>query len=375
MIRVGLIGYGYAGRTFHAPLIRATPGLQLAVISSHDEFKVRADIADVEVVPSPVDAFASPSIDLVVIATPNDTHAPLAAAALRAGKHVVVDKPFALTLDEARDLFKVADQVNRLLTVFQNRRWDGDFLALKDLLSRSALGSVTHFESHFDRHRPQVRARWREQPGTGSGLWYDLGPHLVDQSLQLFGIPERVSANLAALRAGAATDDWAHVVLEYARLRVVLHASLVAAAPLPRFIVHGDRGSWVKFGIDVQEQELIAALQSSSARSAEAFRRRSSNEASFGGQLALRPIERAVYVDGATGEERDTPIPHGNYVAFYAQVRDALNGAGRNPVLPPQALASTAVVEAAIRAASERCAMNVPLTATEVREFEATRVS
>ena len=357
MIRVALIGYGYAGRTFHAPLIRATPGLDLAVVNSRDERKVHADIAGVRVVASPADAFAA-SVDLVVIATPNDTHAPLADAALRAGKHVVVDKPFALTLDEARDLFKVAEDANRLLTVFQNRRWDGDFLALKELLRDSALGRVTHFESHFDRHRPQIRARWREQAGAGSGLWYDLGPHLVDQSLQLFGMPERVSANLAALRAGAETDDWAHVVLDYASLRAVLHATLIAAAPLPRFIVHGERGSWVKYGVDAQERELVEALQPSSGRSAEAF--------------ARRPIERAVHVDGATGAEQDTPIPPGNYTELYARLRDAVNGAGANPVPPAQALAVTAVVESAIRSSAACCAAPVELTTAEHRAFEAT---
>jgi len=351
MIRVALIGYGYAGRTFHAPLIRATPGLDLAIVNSRDERKVHADIADVQVVESPADAFASSSVDLVVIATPNDTHAPLADAALRAGKHVVVDKPFALTLDDARDLFKVAEAADRLLTVFHNRRWDGDFFALKDLLHDSVLGRVTHFESHFDRHRPQVRARWREQAGAGSGLWYDLGPHLVDQSLQLFGIPERVSANLAALRAGADTDDWAHVVLDYASLRAVLHASLTAAAPLPRFVVHGERGSWVKYGLDAQERQLLAALQSSSA---------------------TPEREHAVRVDGATGAEHDTPIPAGDYMEFYARLCDALNGAGPNPVPPPQALAVTAVVESAIRSSVERRSAPVELTTAERRGFEGT---
>ena len=351
MIRVALIGYGYAGRTFHAPLIRATPGLQLVAINSRDEGKVRADISDVRVVPSPADAFALSSVDLVVIATPNDTHAPLAGAALRAGKHVVVDKPFALTLDEARDLFKAAESTGRLLTVFQNRRWDGDFFALKDLIARSTLGSVTHFESHFDRYRPQVRARWREQAGAGSGLWYDLGPHLVDQSLQLFGVPDRVFGNLAALRAGAAADDWAHVVLEYARLRAVLHVSLVVAAPLPRFIVHGERGSWVKFGVDAQERQLLAALQSASA---------------------TLEREHAVHVDGATGEAHEMPIPNGNYGEFYAQVRDAVNGAGASPVPAAQALAVTAVVESAIRSSAERRAVTVELTPSEVRDFETT---
>ena len=215
MIRVGLIGYGYAGRTFHAPLIRATPGLELVAVSSSRPERVTADLPGIAVVPSADDLLATPSIDLVVIAAPSGVHAPLAAAALRAGKHVVVDKPIAPTLDEARATAMLAAGSDRVLAVFQNRRWDGDFLALRDLLSRGVLGEVSHFESHFDRYRPLVRDRWREQPGAGAGLWHDLGPHLVDQALQLFGLPDRVWGSLAAQRAGSQVDDWAHVVLEY----------------------------------------------------------------------------------------------------------------------------------------------------------------
>src|SRR6476620_913747 len=163
MPRVGLIGYGYAGRTFHAPLIRATPGLELVAVGSSRPQRVIADLPGIAVVPSADNLLATPSIDLVVIAAPSGVHAPLAAAALRAGKHVVVDKPIAPTLDEARATATLAAGSDRLLAVFQNRRWDGDFLALRDLLSPGLLGEVSHFASHFDRYRPLGRARWREQ--------------------------------------------------------------------------------------------------------------------------------------------------------------------------------------------------------------------
>jgi predicted dehydrogenase len=348
MIRVALIGYGYAGRTFHAPLIRATPGLELAVISSRAPDRVRGDLPGVAVVPSPADAWAIPSIDLVVIATPNDTHAPIATAALEAGKHVVIEKPIAPTLAEARDLASLAQRLNLVLAVFQNRRWDGDFLALRDLVARAALGDVTHFESHFDRYRPQVRARWREQQGAGSGVWYDLGPHLVDQALQLFGLPTRVLASLAMQRAGAQADDWAHVILDYGRLRVVLHASMLVAGRLPRFIVHGQNGSWIKYGLDAQERQLIARLQPGD-----------------GGEGGDR--ERALFTDGATGTEEETSIPRGDYGQFYSQIRDAVLGAGSNPVPPPQAIAVTAVIETAIRSASEGRTLTLALTQAESR--------
>jgi len=350
MIRVALVGYGYAGRTFHAPLIRATRGLELVAIGSSRKEQIAADHPGVAVAASPQDAYAAASVDLVVVATPNDTHAPIASAALRAGKHVVVDKPFALTLDEARDVVKLAHTTGRVVAVFHNRRWDGDFLALKDLVARRALGEVMHFESHFDRYRPHVRARWREQPGTGTGLWHDLGPHLVDQSLQLFGLPDRVQASLAAQRPGAQTDDWAHVLLDYGRVHAILHASLLVPARLPRFIVHGDGGSWVKYGLDPQEARLNAALGLSEGRTAER--------------------EHALQIDGATGVERETPIPSGDYLQFYAQLRDALDGAGPNPVPPAQALVVTAVIEAAIRSAAERRALPLPLSDAEVRDFK-----
>lgn len=172
-IRVGLIGYGYASKTFHAPLVSGTPGMTLAAVSSSDETKVLADWPAVKVVTAPQALFSDPDIDLVVIPTPNDTHFPLAKAALEAGKHVVVDKPFTVTLSQARELEAIAKSEGRLLSVFHNRRWDSDFLTVKSLINEGLLGEVGYFESHFDRYRPQVRQRWREQGGPGSGIWYD----------------------------------------------------------------------------------------------------------------------------------------------------------------------------------------------------------
>jgi predicted dehydrogenase/predicted N-acetyltransferase YhbS len=346
MIRVALIGYGYAGRTFHAPLIRATPGFELAVVCSSRPERVRADLPDVIVLPSPEEACALPSVELVVIATPNDTHAAIAAMALRAGKHVVVDKPFAVTLDEVRPLTSLARTSGRVLSVFHSRRWDGDFIAVKELLASGALGEISHFESHFDRYRPVVRDRWRERAGPGSGLWYDLGPHLVDQALQLFGLPDRVVASVAAQRKGAQSDDWAHVVLEYPRLRAVLHASVLVAAPTPRFIIHGEAASWIKFGVDVQERELVAALTPGDA-----------------GPPGI--AERAELIEGTTGAKSEMPVPRGDYRQFYLKLAHAIRGDAANPVPPEQAMRVVAVVETALRSAAEGRAL--PLFLAEIR--------
>jgi predicted dehydrogenase len=350
MIRVALIGYGYAGRTFHAPLIRATPGLDLIAIGSSRPERVHTDIPGIPVLASPEQVCSLPAVDLVVIATPNDTHVPIAEFAFAAGKHVVIDKPLAPTLDQARELASLATRVERLLAVFQNRRWDGDFLALNNLLASGVLGYVSHVESHFDRYRPLVRDRWRERAGVGSGLWFDLGPHLVDQALQLFGLPERVTASLAAQRPGAESDDWAHVILEYGRKRVILHTSVLVAAPSPRFIVHGHNGSWIKYGFDGQERELVAALTPDS--------------------LASAPeAEHAVLVDGAAATSAGISIPRGDYGQFYVQLRDALRGVGRNPVPPEQAIPVMAVIEMAVRSSAEGRALPLPLTEAEVGAF------
>ena len=215
MIRVSLVGFGFAGRVFHAPLISATSGLSLSVIGT-----TRADFAasaypDALIVPDRLAAVRHPDTDLVVIATPNDSHAPLADAALRAGKHVVVDKPFTVTVAEASALVATASEAGRIVSVFQNRRWDSDYLGIAREIAMGRIGEVVEFRSEIGRYRPVVRDRWRERAGPGSGLWYDIGPHLVDQALMLFGPPETVHADLRIMREGGTATDWFQVRLGY----------------------------------------------------------------------------------------------------------------------------------------------------------------
>ena len=326
-IRVALIGYGYSGRTFHAPLIAAMDGLDLRLVSSRDGAKVGADFPGVGVLADPEAAATSDAVDLVVVASPNDSHAPLARAALAAGKHVVVDKPFTVDLAEARDLVAFAADRGRLLSVFHNRRWDSDFLTVRRAISDGEIGTVTHFESHFDRFRPEVRDRWRERAGPGAGLWFDLGPHLVDQALLLFGPPDRVRADLFRQRPGAEADDWAHVVLDYPRRRVVLHASMLAAGGTARFTVHGERGSLVKAGADPQEGQLVSGMRP--------------------GAPGWGEDADALAIHGADGIRRTRPAVAGDQRAYYAGIAAALSGAGAAPVSPAQATAVMAVIEAA----------------------------
>lgn len=330
-IRVGLIGYGFSGKTFHAPLIGAIPGLSLVAVCSRDPVKVLADLPQVEVVADAEALTRSGNIDLVVIAAPNASHVSLARLALGAHKHVVVDKPFTLTLADARELAALADRQQRVLSVFHNRRWDSDFLSVRQAIADGVIGSVAHFESHVDRFRPEVRARWREGAGPGSGVWFDLGPHLVDQAIQLFGVPDRVLASLARQRAGALSDDWAHVVLEYSGRRVILHAGMLAAGGVPRFLVHGTHGSLVKRKPDPQEAQLLAGVKPHHQ----------------GWGVDPDPM---IFYDGSGGE-RQIPSLTGDQSKFYAGIEAALRAAAPHPVSPLQAIAVVAVIEAAILAA------------------------
>lgn len=344
--RVALIGYGYAGRTFHAPLLAATPRLELTVVASRDAGKVHADLPDVEVVADPLRAIEDARIDLVVIASPNDSHAPLAQAALEAGRHVVVDKPFTLTLAQARGLATSATRHGRLLSVFHNRRWDSDYLSVRGAIEDRLVGEVVHFESHFDRFRPEVRARWRERAGAGGGLWFDLGPHLVDQALQLLGLPERISADIAIQRAGGEADDWAHVVLDYGAKRAILHGSMLVAGGSARFTVHGTRGSVVKPRIDQQEAQLLRGLRP--------------GDDGWG-----EDDDPLLHYDGSDAPPRRIAATAGDQCRYYIAIRDALDGRGDNPVTPLQAVAVMAVLETAIEAARDGCARPLPLSEEE----------
>ncbi|WP_309628652.1 oxidoreductase [Brevundimonas sp.] len=332
-INVAVVGFGNAGKTFHAPLVAAEPGLVLHTVVSSRPDEVRAAWPDVRVAPDFEPVLADPAIGLIVLATPDALHAAQAGAALNAGKAVVVDKPFALTLADARRLVELSEVKNLLLSVFQNRRWDADFLALQAELASGRLGEVVTVESRYDRHRPLVRDRWRENDG--DGVWMDLGPHLVDQILVLFGRPLAITCDMAIQRPGGLTPDWVHAVLRYADKRVVLNAAMVCAAPDVRFAVHGTKGSWLKSGLDVQEDQSKAGLAVGSP----------------GWGVDPRP---GTFVDGETGERSPAPGPAGHYQSFYSGVASALRGEGPPPVTASQALSVMDILDAGLRSAATR---------------------
>jgi predicted dehydrogenase len=277
-----------------------------------------------------------------VVATPNEAHFPVAKAALEAGRHVVVDKPFTLDAGQARELAAMAKARGKIVSVYQNRRFDSDFLTLKAMLASGQLGRPVYFESHFDRYRPDVRVRWREQKVAGSGLWVDLGAHLLDQALQLFGPPDTLQLDTAALRDGAVVEDFFHAVLRYesgphAPLRVVLHATTLAADPAPRYIVHGTRGSYVKHGVDPQEDVLRTGVRP-------------------GGEgWGVDAIDGLLTLIGDTGQPQASRVPTqpGNYVRYYAAIRDAIRGKGANPVPPEQAVQLMELLDLGRQSAAE----------------------
>ncbi|TCP10641.1 putative dehydrogenase [Crenobacter luteus] len=336
-VRVGLVGYGASAKTFHAPLIAATEGLELVAASSRDAAKVHADFPGLAVESSAEALMARDDVELVVIPTPNDSHFPLALAALAAGKHVVVDKPFTVTVAEAETLAEAARQAGRVLSVFHNRRWDADFLTVKALIDAGRLGRVVAFESRFDRYRPQVPVRWRESADSaGTGLWYDLGPHLIDQALQLFGPPDGVFLSRETVRDGAKVDDAFRALLRYPRLQVVLSASALMAEPGARFAVHGSDASFVKHGLDGQEAALKAG--------------RAPGGADWGRDARHGTLTR--WRDGAPVYET-VPTRRGDYPAYYAALRDAIRAGSANPVSADEAIAVMRVIEAGCVSAAE----------------------
>ncbi|GGY49154.1 oxidoreductase [Pseudoduganella albidiflava] len=339
---VGLVGYGLGGAIFHAPMIAAIPGLRLARIASRS-----ADPATLHPYPgvrlddTPQAMLDDPAIALVVVCTPNASHYALAKAALQAGKHVVVDKPFVLSSAEGDELAALARDRGLHLAVYQNRRWDGDFLTLRRTLESGELGAVHTYRAHFDRYAPQVKARWKEQAQPGAGVLWDLGSHLIDQALQLFGKPHAVTAHLSTQRDGAQVEDAFELVLDHGGTKAVLHAGALVRAPGPRYQVHGTLGSFVKAGIDPQEDALKAGQRPGDAG---------------WGHDAPANFATITRADGSRHAVETLP---GAYQAFYQGMYHAIAEGGEVPVKAEEAVDVIRVIEHALRSHRERRTIDV----------------
>ncbi|MDB5703392.1 MAG: oxidoreductase [Sphingomonas bacterium] len=336
MIDVGLIGFGLAGASFHAPLVEAVPRLRLkSVVTSRTEEVAKA-FPQATTVASAEALIADPSIGLIVIATPNDLHAPLARAALEAGKHVVIDKPFAVDPADGEALITLAKARGLVLSVFHNRRWDSDFRTVLDILAGGALGEVMLAELRWDRFRPEIKQGWREATvEEGGGMLADLGPHLIDQALQLFGAPEAITADVAAQRAGVVVDDYFELTLHYGERRVIVSASTLVVSARPRFSLHGTRGSFVKYGLDQQEALLRAGGKAT--------------DPGYGED----PPETYGTLTLADGTAKPVPTLRGDWRRYYQGVADAILDGAPPPVDPADALTGLHLIALARRSADE----------------------
>jgi scyllo-inositol 2-dehydrogenase (NADP+) len=340
MIKVGVVGFGLAGKVFHAPFVRLVEGMELtAIMRRSGEADPR--YSGVHFVRSLDEMLAIEGLQLIVVATPNDTHAPIAHQCLEAGKHVVIDKPFAPTLSEAEDLVALAKRKQRIVTVFQNRRWDGDFLTVQKLFAEGSLGRVVIYESHFDRFRPNLRGSWHEKPIPGMGLMFDLAPHLIDQALVLFGTPEAISADLRKEREGTQVDDAFDITFYYPRLRAVLRASPMTADPGPRFWICGTTATYTKHGLDPQEDAMKNGGDPSTPN------------------WGKEPEEAWGKLTTADTTETVRTIP-GNYRAYYENVRDTILGKTEIAVTPEQALNVMRVMEMAADSSRQGCKLKWP---------------
>ncbi len=336
-IRVGVIGFGMAGKIFHTAVVAATPGLELAAIVQRKGDEAAQAYPGVKIARSIAEMLEDESIRLVVVATPSHVHFENAEQCLRAGRNVVVDKPFTLTSDEARKLIDLAYGKNVLVTAYQNRRWDGDFVTLKQIVESGELGRIVSYESHFDRYRTEPKREvWRESGGPGGGTLFDLGPHLIDQATVLFGDPESVFADVRVERAGAVVDDAFDVMLKFpAGVTAMLRSTLTAYTPGPRFVVHGTLGSFWKWGLDPQEDALKAGG--------------SFDDPGFGEEPASQWGELRV----AGKPPRRVETAAGDYRGLYANVRDAILGVGELEVKPEQVWRTTRLIELCREASGE----------------------
>jgi scyllo-inositol 2-dehydrogenase (NADP+) len=327
-IRTALVGYGSVGEKMHAPLISVCDDLELVAVVERSQERSKEKYPHVQIFRSLEDLLVADVADLIVIVTPNEFHFTYAKMALEAGKHVVVDKPVTIHSHEAEELKQLAEEKGLVLSVFQNRRWDGDIQTIKKIMDEGILGRIVHFESHFDRFRPSLADNWREKEVPGNGITYDLGTHLIDQAVMLFGKPQWVYAEILKQRNGAVADDFFDITLMYEGMKARLTASVMVNVPLPKFLVLGEKGSFIKYGLDVQEKAFKAGLrpegESWGVENAEAW-----------GMVHLE--------NSATSY----PTERGDYRDFYRNIAETILGQDDLKVKMEEAILVLQIIEAA----------------------------
>jgi len=337
-IKTAIIGYGKSAKHFHVPLLKAMDDFEIRSVLQRSKSDSQKDLPDAKLMRDMKDLLKDDRLDLVIITTPNNVHFDQAFQALSADKHVVVEKPFTVTSDSAEKLIRLAESKKRTLTVYHNRRWDNDFLTMKKVLNSKVLGEIVEVESSFNRFRNFLRDdAWKEKDLPGSGILYDISPHLIDQALLLFGNPEKIYADIRAQRDGDA-DDWFEINLFYPGLKVKLKAGMLVPEPSPRFIIRGKKGTFVKFGLDPQENALAAGKNPKS----EEWRREP--EQNWG----------TIYkeLNGEIVEEKVETVS-GNYLNFYEKLKYAIDQKKEPPVDPRTARKGIRIIEKAIESSRQ----------------------
>lgn len=345
-VRVGLIGFGLAGQAFHAPMIRGVRGMELACVLERHTDNAKQRYPDVRIARSLDEMLSDKTINLCVVATPNDTHYSYGKACLEAGRHVVVDKPLTPTLAEAEELARLAAERKLLFTAYQDRRWDGAFLTVKKLVQSGVFGTVMEYEARFDRFRLDAKpGAWREQADfPAAGVLWDLGPHLIDGALVLFGEPKSIWCSAFCQRETATVDDAFDVYMEYPRTRVLLHARIIAFKPSHHLLIHGTAGSFVKYGMDPQEEILRSPNYPDGLH--------------WGRNWGLEPKKAWGTLSLANGETLKVKTERGDYRLFYANVRDAIVKGAPLDVTPEQALRTQRALVLAHKSSRERRTVN-----------------
>ncbi|MCF0060934.1 Gfo/Idh/MocA family oxidoreductase [Dyadobacter chenwenxiniae] len=339
ILNVGLIGFGLSGRYFHSPFLSTNPGFKIKTVVERSKNEAQEFDPNIGNARSVEELLSDESIDLVFICTPNDTHFPYAMDALENGKHVVIEKPFAATEEEARQLVAVAKEKGLILTAYQNRRWDSDFLTIKKLIAEDRLGDIVEYECRYDRFRPVVPTEsWKEKSVPVGGNLYNLGPHLIDQALVLFGEPLTVTAEIRSVRPNSEIDDYFDVRLGYADKLVIVKSSLMVYENFLRYNLHGTKGSFIKGGLDPQEETLRKNVLPTQK------------------PWGVEPENRwgKLFSEDFTGVIESEA---GDYAPFYQNVYDAIVDGAELAVKPEEILRTTRVIDLAFQSSRERQVM------------------
>ncbi|MGF1703462.1 oxidoreductase [Photobacterium makurazakiensis] len=334
-IKTAVIGYGFSAKTFHIPFISTLPEFEFTAVSTRSGNAVSNDWPNVKHYESASDLLVDSDAELVIITAPNDVHFELAKQALENGKHVIIEKPFVTNIADGEALITLAAEKNRVLSVYHNRRWDGDFLTVKKMIEDKRFGELKHFESHFDRFRPEVRQRWREQTTNGGGVLFDLGSHLIDQALALFGVPDAITAQCEMMREGSTNVDYFNVVLHYPNQLTILHGDSFSAGPNERFTLKGTNGSYKKCGFDPQEERLIAGILPNEPKWSD------ETTEQYGHFYSADKIETIATESGC-------------YQQYFQEVAQAINNNTVPPVKAEEALWNIKLIELAMESSRQR---------------------